>query len=130
MAVISNFRGNNEIDREIISLLPSIGMDEMFLIENVPYPTSQLAFYSYAAIYYNLSTPSGWMIQGVDAQYLEKFGKIRNAIKDGNCNILYSNLNVVNATKLITYRDYCDKMQDCGMALVKETENMCLLDII
>jgi hypothetical protein len=126
---ISNFRANNNIDKEIISLLPQLGLDDKFLIEKVPYPTSQLAFYSYAAIYHNLSTSSGWIIQGIDATYSEILIRIRKDMQEKNCKNLLKNLRTINTTKMITSNEYCKKMQDCGMKLLRKTENICLLDI-
>lgn len=84
-AVIPNFRQNNGIDKEVISLLPGISMNDKFLVEKMPYPTSSLALYSYAAIYYNLSTPSGWAIPSADAEYFGMLASVGRYMDEKNC---------------------------------------------
>lgn len=128
-AVIPNFRTNNEIDKEVISLLPNINVNDRFLIEKMPYPTSSYAFYSYAAVYYNLSTPSGWLNEGASEEYHKKLESITQDVQEKNCERLLKNLRAFNTTKLVTYRDYCIGMQDCGMKLLIKKENVCLLDV-
>lgn len=126
---VSNFRLNNEIDKQIISLLPNLSVDDKVLIEKMPYPTSPLAFYSYAAVYYNLSTPSGWVIQGADTSYFDRLYAVRDEMENKDCIKLLENLKILNATALITYKDYCYSMQNCGMKLAKQAEDICLLSI-
>ena len=128
---VPNFRIYNGIDKEILSLLPNLNINDKFLIYKMPYPTFHIAFYSYASIYYNLSTPDGALpdetiaTPGVIALLTETE---KNFVK-GDCNNLLKNLKRLNATAVISYKDYCGNLNKCGMNLEAETDNVCLYKI-
>ncbi|MFH0831800.1 MAG: hypothetical protein V1886_02970 [archaeon] len=126
---VPNFRGNNPVDNEIKSLLSNLEINDKFLIENVPYPTSSLAFYSYAAIYYNLSTPSGWVIQGADSKYFDLLYAVREDLRTKNCQNLLNNLHSLNATKLIVSNALQMDMPNCSLKILAQERDISLFSI-
>lgn len=126
---VPNFRLHNETDKEVLSLLPHVEVNDKFLIEGMPYPTSALAFYSYAAIYHGLSTPAGAMSDEISPEMFELLSKAENNFLEKDCNVLIEGLARVNTTKVIGYAGYCDKLNECAMKLEAETANTCLYSL-
>lgn len=123
---VPNFRTHNKIDNEILSVLPSINMDDKFLIEGMPYPTSSLAFYSYASICCNLSTPNGAISDEISHEMLKMLVDTEKYFIGEDCNNFTENIKRLNATVIISYKDYCKFLGSCGLNLNSETESICL----
>jgi hypothetical protein len=128
MIFVPNFRPNNDIDKQVIKLLPSV--TGKFLIYHLPYPTSSESFYAYAAVYYNLSTPSGWYPQIASQKLLEDISNLGREIrKEGvDCEKISNLMLKVNAREVITYQDYCNNLEKCGK-LIKSEKDVCLISI-
>lgn len=126
---VPNFRSHNNIDKEIVSVLPEI--NGKYLITNMPYPTSYYAFYSYGAIYYNLSTPNGWYPQAVSKSLLEKIGGLQQEIgkQEPDCDKLSSLLRELEVSYIIADKKYCDRKNICNILQQKDKkENICLFE--
>ena len=124
---VSNFRQNNNFDKEIISILPEVG--GRYLIAGMPYPTSAEAVGSYSAIYYNLSTPSGWYPQAASKSLLDKIAELRKEIENSNPNCIKINslLSELRVDELILQKQQCELIQNCGLKEKIAKERICLL---
>jgi hypothetical protein len=76
-----------------------------------------------------LSTPGGWepfgAVKGVSNMILDS----KNNLEQKDCVNLTKNLGSLNATLLITHKDYCNSLTECGMSLKEKTESICLYKI-
>jgi len=124
---VPNFRQHNSIDKDIIQIIPQL--EGRFLIVGVPYPTYDEAFYSYAAVYYNLSTPNGWYPQTAPKSLLLGIGELKAEVKSSqpDCAKINSSILKLNIQDLIIYRDYCEKVRGCGLKQRAVEGSVCLL---
>ncbi len=89
------------------------------------YPTTiyPKAVYSYAPIYYNLSTPFGWYPHLKEDKYIKEFSQI--SIND-KCDKFEADLRFFNTTHVIGYTGACDKFDTCGFEFMDNSGNFCL----
>ncbi|MBI2148945.1 hypothetical protein HYU23_04645 [Candidatus Woesearchaeota archaeon] len=81
------------------------------------------ALYSYAPIYYNLSTPSGWYPHVKDQEYLDLLKSINI---NNSCSLLLNKLSYFNTTHVIGYSNSCNKFDECSFDFVKSSSGFCL----
>ncbi|MBL7148072.1 MAG: hypothetical protein ISS82_04570 [Nanoarchaeota archaeon] len=117
------FIENNNYDKETISLFPYITENFIILENKVSYAK---AFYSYAPIYYNLSTSSGWSHQEVESSYLTSLHEISAFFKEGNCKNFLESLEKTNTKFVITYNSDCEKLEECNLKEIDKKEHACL----
>ncbi len=88
------------------------------------------AYYAYAVIFYNISSPSGWGgNEGISEVYLEKVSKISESLREKNCEKLKNSMGGVGTTNLISYNEYCWFLEGCGLDLIKKEDDSCLYKI-
>jgi hypothetical protein len=124
---VPNFRQHNAVDNDIINVIPNV--EGRFLVLGMPYPTYDEAVYSYAAVYYNLSTPNGWYPQTAPKSLLLGIGELKAEMKSNqpNCAKINSFISELNIKDLIIYRDYCEKARGCGLKQRAFEGSVCLL---
>ena len=115
-------------DEEIISLL-SEEIKDKFIIISTPPNSFSLAYYSYAAIYYNLTTPDGWYRHMVNEEYLDYINNMYYGFLDNDCERFNNNLRILNATEVIGYLDDCKKLKECGLEEKIKKTYVCLYHI-
>lgn len=118
---------HTEIDDEITSLFKDV--DGRFLIMNMP-NVAQYAHYSYAAIYHNLLTPSGWNPDAAPPNSIENIKKLAIAIEEKDCNTTIKMLNELDTTNIITSNEYYENLKSCNFKELNKTENVCLFSMI
>ena len=128
-----------DIDRETISLLPYIEGNFIVLENNKDkYGTSySRGYYSFAPVYYNANTISGWedqVLKEDDAKEINDFLGCykKNVIQCKNDPLttqqIVEKAKYLNVNSIIMYDEDCDKMKAL-LNPVKETENVCLFQI-
>lgn len=124
---VPNFRQHNAIDKDILQIIPKI--EGRFLVLGMPYPTYDEAVYSYAAVYYNLSTPNGWYPQTAPKSLLLSIGRLKDEVKSNqpNCEKINSSISELGIQDLIIYRNYCGKLRSCGLKQMAAEGSVCLL---
>ncbi|MBU2633706.1 MAG: hypothetical protein KJ674_00520 [Nanoarchaeota archaeon] len=117
------FTKNTKLDQETISVFPYI--DNKFI--TVGYDESYgKAFYSYAPIYYNLETPSGWSSQEINKNYLNKIKEIKIQFEKKDCKGFINVLKELNTTYVIAHDDNCNFLKDCDLKEKIKKERVCL----
>jgi len=120
------FVPHTALEEDTISLFPYV--EDNFLIYKSPsYTSYDKAYYSYAPIYYNLSTPSGWYYEVKEEEYLKALFKMDGYIDDKDCSKILSLMNYLNSTSIITYKEYCDFFDGCGLYRKIKKGPACLL---
>jgi hypothetical protein len=119
--------------KEMISVIPSINGSFIILPETefLDYYFDGKPFYCYGAIYYNLSTPSGWFEPAAKASRIESIKILDQAVRTGNCSIILSISKDINTDEIISYEQYCKRIENCsGLALKMEREHVCVFDVV
>lgn len=98
-------------DEETIALLPEVDGKVLILGGN----SLPQAFYSYGAMYHNLSTPYGWSDPSVPASYLQKVVEADSFLHGRDCVSFNERLKLLNTTNIISYRENCSALEACGM---------------
>ncbi len=110
LKVMPPIPGYTQEDLQTFRILEEV--DGKFLIFNSN--SAETSFYSYAAIYLNLSTPSGWAEAAVNPAYVERLNKLPVIFNEEDCENLSSELEFFNTTNLITYGDSCGILKECN----------------
>jgi hypothetical protein len=81
--------------------------------------------YSYAPIYYNLSTPSGWHQGLKENEYLEKL----ELVSPDNCTNFKSDLEYFNTSYVVGVGSVCKKFKECNLDFIIERNEFCLYSV-
>lgn len=117
-------------EEEIISMFPYV--DDKFIIlntcPNLP-PSEELAhpfaYYSYAPIFFNLTTPSGFYGHIAPEEYTKKYN-FKRFRKEWSCKAFKEDALFFNTTNFIAYEYMCENLNSCGLEKIKEKEGVCL----
>ena len=125
----ANFISHTQLEEETLSMFPYV--DDKYVILNSPlrktsYPN---AYYSYAAIYHNLSTAGGWYPSAVNPNYINKLENLENILKSKDCGKLKDGLKELNTTNVITYDNNCDSLNECGFNKKINKSRVCLYSL-
>ena len=118
---------NTETDKNTIALFKHV-KGKFFIVESQE--SYSKAYYSYAPIYYQLSTPSGWSHHEIKQDYINKLKDINENFKENNCEAFKKSLIGVNTTEVISYNDNCKKLELCGLKEKAIQGNACLYELI
>ena len=83
------------------------------------------AYYSYAPIYLNITTPSGWA-KVADFDYYNKLREFSNSIKNQNCEDLIKNAKILRNDYIISYNKDCNFLKTCNINKINQINNVCL----
>ncbi|MEM4267004.1 MAG: 6-pyruvoyl-tetrahydropterin synthase-related protein [Candidatus Nanoarchaeia archaeon] len=123
VAFITPFKKHTENDEELLSLLQHVE-GKLFIKCNLDSYSN--AYYSYAAIYHNISTPEGWATENVPTSYRQRWGEIHKAFDSEDCKKLIAGLKEYDTTNFISSYRGCDILKKCGFKEIKRTANVCL----
>lgn len=99
-----------------------------FLMLNPNSKTSYAkAYYSLAAIKYNLTTPSGWYESMAPKEHLAKLASLTDTLKIGDCGAFTNTLQELKTEYVIGYAEYCEKLSICGLKTEYTNGKACLL---
>lgn len=83
------------------------------------------AIYSYAPIYYNLSTPDGGSYIS-DDKNSESIRYVLKNLQEINCESIIDGSNFLGVKYIIAYDEYCKNLDWCSLSRKKEIGNVCL----
>ena len=112
-----------ELDKETISLFPYVS-ERMLILKNPQQNFKPL--YSYASIYYNITTASGWLPEVLSIPDTKKMENLTFFLEKMNCDEIKQSLNYFNVSEIITYDKYCDTMASCGLNRKILKDRICL----
>ena len=117
---------NTQTDKNTIALFKHI-KGKFFIVESTE--SYSKAYYSYAPIFYQLSTPSGWSHHEIKQEYINKLNNINENFKQNNCEDFKKSLIEVNTSEVISYNDNCKKLEFCGLKEKIIQGNACLYEL-
>lgn len=124
-----NFTQYKDLEREVISVLPYV--NGSYIMIGSPGVTSYTkAYYSYAAIYHNISTVSGWYNQIAPPEYIGLFRRVEYNYLNSNCSAFNEDLMILGVDEVIFYGYKCDELSSCGLKEKFNGENVCLFETL
>lgn len=120
--IIPSFIVPDKIDNNILIIMPYIS-DEYLLLGFGNAKTG--AFYSYGAIYYNLSTPSGWLAPQSPQTHI-KTAQLNEYLEKKDCLNIKKLILELKAKELLTYNNYCKILKNCNLKEKITEDNACL----
>ncbi|MCX6711615.1 MAG: hypothetical protein NT139_01070, partial [Candidatus Woesearchaeota archaeon] len=124
------FKIPGKLENDTISVLQKV--DNKYLIVETPetIKTSfSRAYYCYGAVYYNLSTPSGFVDLVKEIDYNRITNSIPLYVKNKNCKDIIKALKSLNTTEILTYDDYCNNLKSCNLKQKIKQDRVCLYSI-
>jgi len=119
----------NTEGKEAIALIPYLNQDSHFLMFNED--SKELysrAIYSYAAIYYNVSSSSGWFEVNKEYSYILELNSLyKEYQKTENCESLKRLQSQFNTTEILANGRYCEKIKTCGWKIKEINGSSCIL---
>ena len=117
------FIKNNDTDKSTIKLFKSVDGKFVILKSESSYAK---AYYSYAPIFYQISTPSGWSHQEISQDYINDIKAINENFEKNDCDAFRKSLKKVNTTEVISYKDNCKKLETCNLKEKASDKDACL----
>jgi len=118
------FIEHTQLERDTIKIMGDIKTN--FLMSESHSKTSYgKAYYSYAPIYLNISTPSGWY-KIPSEEYFKKLRDFGISINNKDCDSLMKNAEQLNNDYLISYDGDCKFIETCDLKKVNQINNVCL----
>ena len=123
------YKEHGKIEKEFNSLMLLI--EGRYMIVGSVYSTPLAkAYYSYNAIFYNLSTPFGWSNQYASKELNEKLSDVGNSFRDRDYDIFINTFKDLDLSEIATFGEHCDYLDSLNeFKLVKKTESTCLYKI-
>jgi len=110
--------------KEILGILPEVDGKFIFLsLQNEKIYSK--AFYSYAPIYYNLSTPAGWHAS-INYVLYQKINFLSKYFENNQCKELKNSLYDLQVDQIISIGAGCARLQNCGFEELKYNSEACL----
>ena len=121
-----NFIGHTSLEDETLSILNEV--DDKFVILATPSRTTSYipAYYSYAAIYHNLTSAGGWYPAMKSSDYISRIENLTNIINKEDCRLLKKELVELETYEVITYNSHCDFLNECGFNKKDNKSRVCL----
>ncbi|MBS3143818.1 hypothetical protein J4446_03020 [Candidatus Woesearchaeota archaeon] len=118
------FIGHTQLEKDTLEIMKEI--DTNFLMTDSHSKTSYgKAYYSYAPIYLNISTPSGWY-KIPSEEYFSRLREFGNSVKNKDCNSLVENKEYLKNDYLISYDEDCNFLESCNLNKINQINNVCL----
>ncbi|MAG47191.1 hypothetical protein CL617_01175 [archaeon] len=118
------FTEHTQLEKDTLEIMKDI--DTSFLMTNSYSKTSySKAYYSYAPIYFNITTPSGWA-KVASFDYYNKLRRFSNSVRNKNCNNLIESAKILKNDYIISYNGDCDFLKTCNLKKINQINNICL----
>ena len=119
----SFYEGHTQENKDITSLFPYVDGDLIIIgIDGYARP-----YYSYGAVYYNISTPFGWGEQSVSLEAKEPLADITEDFTKKDCDLFLKDIRFVGGKEIITKGENCGFLIGCGMKIETNADDYCLL---
>ncbi|MBI2672556.1 hypothetical protein HYX16_06500 [Candidatus Woesearchaeota archaeon] len=126
--ITSYYPNYTDLEKNTLEILNKA--EGKFVVLESPSDTSYAkAYYSYAAIYLNLSTPSGWSTSELTEEYGNLLKLVGNGFRDKNCKQFKENARKIGLKEVITYGEYCQLKERCNLNEKASKGNVCLLKL-
>jgi len=103
-------------------------LDGSFMIAgDFPSTVYGKAYYSYAPVYLNLTTPFGWYPESTSKEYLLHIDGFKESITERNCSKLIEEIKFLKLKYIITNSDNCSFLDACGLKLTNKIEDVCTM---
>lgn len=115
---------------EAISLIPYLNQESHFLMFNEDKDGTlySRALYSYAAIYYNISSASGWFEINKEYGYISTLNSLYLEVyNQENCESLQTLHDQFNMTQVMGNGKYCQILESCGWRINARKGDTCIL---
>jgi len=116
----------------IKSMFPYVD-DRFLLLNNRPLsysgkepPPFSVAYYSYAPIFFNLSTVGGFYPHIMSEEYNNKYQQLFRLKHNWDCKTFRETIPFFNTTNIIAYGDVCENLESCGLRKIKDNDGACL----
>lgn len=118
------FTKHTELERNTIDLFDTV--DGKFIIVGGTKTSYAMAYYSFAPIYYNLSTADGWSWTELNKDYFELLRNNQLSLKNKDCGNFINSSKILNVSNVIGYGEYCDKLNYCNLNNIIKKDGVCL----
>src|SRR3989344_998547 len=120
----------NHTELEITTLELLSKTQGSFIIIDPPNPTSYVkAYYSYAPIYLNLTTTSGWSTSELSEAHNKLLIKITDEFKNRKCADFKQTSEILELKNIIAYNGFCSIKEKCNLKEIIIKNNACLIKI-
>jgi len=102
---------------------------KFMILESPSYTSYSRAYYSYAAIYLNLSTPSGWSTSELTEEHKNLLKSAGDEFRNKNCKEFKKTAEKIGLKEVITYNEFCQLKEGCNFNEKASKGNVCLLEI-
>lgn len=118
------FSEHTQLEKDTLEIMNDI--DTSFLMTDAYSRTSYgKAYYSYAPIYLNITTPSGWA-KVAEFDYYNNLREFSSSVKNKDCNILRKKAIELNNDYVISYNEDCGFLETCNLTKINQINNVCL----
>jgi len=120
------FTEHQEAEDKTIEMMKYV--EGKVLIRDKPYTgVYQFPLYTYGAIHYDLKTPEGNNNFGTTTEEMnQKFWETYEALNNKDCGKIKTLMREIQAEEIISYHDYCETLEMCGLEKVREQDYVCL----
>ena len=118
------FSEHGNLEKEIISFGDYI--DGRLIIPGVIISSYPQAYYSYFAIYHNVSSASGWAETYASPDYVKRLVETSKSFKEKDCGKFLESIKNLSSDNILATGDDCKILEKCNLKLVKETKQVCL----
>mgnify|MGYP001591395294 FL=1 len=122
------FIKHTQLEKDTLALLKDV-KGKFLVTESYSKTSYAKAYYSYAPIYLNLSTPSGWY-KIPSAAYFNTLREFQNGVTNKDCNIMKERAQELNNKYVISYNKDCEFLSSCNLEKVNMINNVCLYKFI
>ncbi len=124
----SYYLDHTDLEKNTLELLKKV--EGTYVIFDPPSNTSYVkSYYSYAAIYNNLSTPSGWSTSELTEEYNKLLNNLTNSFRNYNCSEFKELSKELNLDNIIAYNEKCNIKEICNLKEKTTKDNICLIKI-
>ncbi len=124
----SFYQDHTELEITTLELLSKA--EGSFIIIDPPNPTSYVkAYYSYAPIYFNLTTPSGWSTSELSKAHNKLLKKVTEEFKNRKCAGFRQTSEILRLKNVIAYNNFCNLKEECNLREKITKGNACLIRI-
>ena len=102
-------------------------IDGKYVVLKGEYGFSFKPIVAYATVYYNLTTIQGIYPQA-GREILEKVRKTNEFLINKQCNFLKEDLLKLGVENIISFKDDCLTLKECGFSQIQQTENVCVYE--
>jgi hypothetical protein len=110
---------------KIVDSFKDKNIDFVIMPELSQYVHAQ-SLYSYATVYYNFTTPFGWLPQIAPQKINLLENQLNKSVIDCDCYKIKTILYELKIRLVFSYQSYCSCFEKCGGVNIKTEENICV----